>query len=357
MNILDRYLAKTVIGGTLLVLVILVALTTFFSFLGEVDRIGTGDYGLTDALEYTLLSVPQQAWEVFPVAALIGTLLGVGGLASSSELVVMRASGLSLLQLARSALLGAVLLAAIALTLGDVVAPPAEQYAQYRRAVALYGELSVAGSQGVWARDGRTFVNVRQLSDQQQRIDGIFIFEFDDDGRLVRSVQASAARYSADGWSLENVEETLVAPDGTTRTTTDPVRAWDTQLSPDLLNLFVVDPGSLSALGLGRYVDYLQRNGLDATRYEHAYWAKLVAPVSVLVMVLLALPFTMGEDRGGGAGKRLMIGLLIGVAFFMANRVLSFSGAVFDLDPVLLAWAPTAVLAAIALWSLSRNRI
>lgn len=357
MSILDRYLAKTVVGGTLLVLAILIALTTFFAFLGEVDRIGTGDYGLTDALEFTLLSIPQQAWEVFPVAALIGTLLGVGGLASGSELVAMRASGLSLLQLARSAVIGGVALAVVALLLGDIVAPPAEQYAQYRRAVAVYGELSVAGGQGVWARDGRTFVNVRQLSDQQQRIDGIFIFEFGDDGRLVRSVQASAARYGTDGWSLENVEETEVAADGTTSTARAAVRAWDTQLSPDLLHLFVVDPGALSALGLNRYVDYLKSNGLDATRYQHAFWSKLVAPVSVIVMVLLALPFTMGQDRGGGAGKRLLFGLLIGVAFFMANRVLSFSGAVFELNPVLLAWAPTAVLAAAAFWALSRNRI
>ena len=354
MTILDRYLAKTVIGGTLLVLLVLVALTTFFGFLGEVDRIGTGDYGLTDAIEYVLLSIPQGAWEMFPVAALIGTLLGLGGLASGSELVAMRAAGLSLLQVARAAVVGGVLLAIVALLLGDVVAPPAEQYAQYRRAVATYGELSVAGGQGVWARDGRAFVNVRQLS-AGQRIDGIYLFEFDDEGRLRRAAQAAAARYSADeGWALENVEETLIDVDGTTRTVAEPLRRWQTELSPDLLNLFVVDPGSLSAVGLYRYVAYLQSNGLDATRYQHAFWAKLVAPVSVIVMVLLALPFVTGSQRSGAASRRLMIGLLIGVAFYMTNRVLGYSGEVFDLNPVVLAWLPTLALAAATLFALTR---
>lgn len=354
MNILDRYVAKTVILGTALVLFILIALTAFFSFLGEVGRIGTGDYGLTDAIEYVLLSIPQQAWEMFPVAALIGTLVGLGGLASGSELVAMRAAGISLMQLARASVFGAVLLAIIALLLGDVVAPPAEQYAQYRRAVAAYGELSVAGGQGVWARDGRTFVNVRQLSDGQ-RIDGIYIFEFDDEGRLRRSAQAVAARYSADGWALENVEETVIDAEGVASTTSESVRRWDTELSPDLLNLFVVDPGSLSAVGLYRYVTYLNANGLDATRYQHAFWAKLVAPISVIVMVLLALPFVTGSQRSGGASRRLMLGLLIGVAFFMVNRVLGFSGAVFDLNPVVLAWLPTLVLATAALYALRRG--
>lgn len=355
MSIFERYIAKTVVGGTLLVLLILIALTAFFSFLGEVDRIGTGSYGVTDALEYTALSTPQLAWEMFPVSALIGTLLALGVLAQGSELVAMRAAGISLLQIARAAVAGALLLAVVALLIGDFIAPPAEQYAQSRRALATHGEVSIAGGQGVWARDGRAFVNVRQLSDPR-RIDGVQIFEFAEDGRLARSVRAAFARYTADGWQLELVEETRIAPDGSARTAALPTLRWDTELSPDLLNLFVVEPESLSALGLNRYVQYLQANGLDATRYQHAFWAKIVAPVSVLVMVLLALPFVSGSQRSGAASKRLMIGLLIGVAFFLVNRVLGYSGEVFDLNPVLLAWLPTALLASAALLVLARIR-
>lgn len=355
MSILERYLAKTVIGGTLLVLLVLVALGVFFDFLGEVARVGEGAYGIREAMEYVLLSSPQMAWEMFPVAALIGTLMALGGIAAGSEIVAMRAAGISLLQIARATVVGALSLAVVCFALGDFIAPPAEQYAQARRALALYGELSQAGREGVWARDGDSYVNVRNLGDAR-RVDGIFIFEFGDGNRLERSTQATAARFGPDGWALENVEATTIAPDGTATTASHEMLAWETQLSPDLLNLFVVDPGSLSALGLREYVDYLVRNGLDARRYQHAFWAKLVAPVSVLVMVLLALPFVAGSQRTGSVGQRLMIGLLIGVGFFMINRVLGFSGEVFALDPVFVAWLPTAVLAAAALVTLARMR-
>lgn len=356
MTILERYLAKTVITGTLMVLMVLVALGAFFNLLGEMGRIGNADYGMVEALSYVLLSTPQLAWEMFPVSALIGSLLALGALATGSELIAMRAAGISLLKLARAAAAGAALLALVALLLGDFIAPPAEQYAQSQRALALHGELSIAGRQGVWARDGNAFVNVRQLS-SEQRIDGIFIFEFSEDGQLTRATQAAAARFQPPGsWALESVEETEFLRDGRTRTASWPTRDWDTQLSPDLLNLFVVDPGSLSAVGLSRYVQYLQRSGLDARRYQHAFWSKLVAPFSVIVMVVLAVPFVSGSQRSGGTGQRLLIGMLIGVGFYMVNRVLGFSGEVFNLNAVFVAWLPTLALGAAALFALARMR-
>lgn len=355
MSILERYLAMAVIGGTLLVLLVLVSLGAFFNFLGEVTRIGSGEYGMLQAVEYVLLSTPLQAWEMFPVAALIGTLMALGSLASGSELIAMRASGISLLQIARASAFGAVLLAVTCLLLGDVIAPPAEQYAQSRRALAQHGEFSIAGGQGVWARDGTTFVNVRQLSDER-RIDGIYFFEFDNDGRLARSAQARAARFDSEGWALEGLEETLIDGQGRARIGSFPAYRWNTQLSPDLLNLFVIDPGSLSVLGLREYVSYLSSNGLDARRYQYAFWSKLVAPFSVIVMVVLALPFVSGSQRSSGAGKRLLIGMLIGLAFFMVNRVLGFSGEVFQLNPVIVAWLPTLVLGSAAVFALSRMR-
>jgi len=332
-----------------------VSLGAFFSFLGEVSRIGSGDYGTLRALEFVLLSMPLQAWEVFPVAALIGTLLALGNLAAGSELVAMRASGMSLLRIGRSAAIGAAAMAVICLLLGDLIAPPAEQYAQSRRSLAVNCELASAEGQGVWARDGRTYVNVRQLSDART-VDGIWFYEFDEDGQLRRTAQAAAARFDADGWSLEGVQETHILDDGQARTAYHSTLRWNTRLSPDVLNLFVVDPGSLSVFGLRDYVDYLQENELDASRYQHAFWSKLVAPGSVIGMVLLALPFVAGHARSTTASQRLLVGLLIGVAFFLVNRVLGFSGEVFRLDPVVVAWLPTAVLASAAVLALARMR-
>lgn len=353
-TILDRYIIRTVVAGTLVVLLILVGLGTFFDFLGEVDRIGTGEYGAMEAIQHVLSSMPLMAWEMFPIAALLGTLLALGGLAAHGELVAMRASGRSLVGIARAGVLGGALLAVLSVLLGDVIAPPAEQYAQAQRALAQHERLTIAGGQGVWARDGRQYVNVRQLSDGR-RIDGIFIYEFGPDDRLERSVQAAAARYEAGEWLLESVEETHFTQAGT-RVTRHAEWPWNTQLSPDLLSLFVVDPDSLDIAGLWHYIDYLERNGLDARRYQFAFWSKIVTPVSIMVMILLALPFVAGPQRSAGTGTRLLIGMLIGTGFFMVNQVLGFSGEVFELNPMFVAWLPTVVLAMAAGFALTRIR-
>lgn len=353
MGILDRYLARHLIGATLLVALLLVTLSAFLLLLGQLDNL-TGDYRLPQAFQYVLLSMPQQLYELLPMAVLLGALIGLGQLASGNELLVMRAAGMSVLRVARGALVGGVLIAIIAVLLGEFVAPSSEQYARAMKNYARMQRVSWLGSSGVWARDGDRFVNVRDMlrEDELRRVQ---VYEFDESGNLKRALFAREAIADEQGWRLNNVAVTSFDGAGTEASRENSV-AWSTLLNPSLLRLFVVDPDTLSLQGLQRYMAYLERNGLETRRYEQAFWTKVVIPFSILTMVLLAVPFVFGPLRSTGQGQRVIFGVLIGVGFYVFNLTLAQSGLVFGLNPLVSAWLPTVLFAGGSLFALSRVR-
>lgn len=354
MTILDRYLATYVIGGALLVLFVLSSLGAFINFVGQLHNVGTGHFVLVDAFKFAVLAMPQQAYDMFPIAVLVGSLLGLGSLAANNELVVVRTSGVSMFRVSIAVIIGGLFLATTCGVLGEFVAPPAKRYAESQRTLKLYDRLSLLGREGIWARDGEMFVNVGQIV-AQGSIRGIYIFKYDQDGRLVSMSRASGATFADGKWSLLGVRRTQLTADGAEVATVRKAD-WSTLINPDLLKLFVVDPGDLSSRGLLEYIEYLHGNGLDATKYEVAFWAKLVAPLSVLVMVVLALPFVFGPLRSVGAGQRLFVGMLGGIGFYLLNNTILHSGEVFHLNPVVTASAPTFLLALISGFAVARIR-
>ena len=123
MSLLDRYIVRAILGPVLLVMSVLLALGALFVFIDQQDDIGTGHYTAASAVWYTLLNLPQQAYQLLPITALIGSLLGLGSLARGSELTVIRATGVSIARLAGSALIAAALLIGAAVLLGEFLAP------------------------------------------------------------------------------------------------------------------------------------------------------------------------------------------------------------------------------------------
>ncbi|MGD8379434.1 MAG: LPS export ABC transporter permease LptG [Gammaproteobacteria bacterium] len=351
MKLVDRYLAKSVIAGSLMVLLVLVALSGFVTFVGEFEDIGVGTYSLLDAVEFVLLRVPHDVYQVLPMAVLLGSLLGLGGLASHNELMVMRTGGISIGRLTLSAMLGALVMSLGAVVLAEFVFPPAQQYAEAMKAREMWHPVSVAGRSGLWARDGDTFVNVRTMS-REGRLSGIYLFRLNDRHELVYAGHAAAATYSGK-WRLKGLKATRFS--GNDAEVADRgEETWQTGLDPRLLDLFTVDPNSLSISGLYRYMRFLEGNGLNASRYRLALWGKLVMPISLLVMVMLAIPFVFGPLRSAGTGHRLVVGMLAGIAFYVVNNMLMNSGEVFGLNPVLTASLPTLILALIAGAALQR---
>ncbi len=345
MQILDRYIARSVAFSTLVVLGVLLTLFTFFAFMDEAGKIGKGDYGTLKALEYVLLTTPRLAYQLFPMCALLGATIGLGVLASNSELVAMRAAGVSLLQIVRSVMKVGLLFVVLTLIIGEGVAPAAERYAQTLRSVAISSKLTLRGKEGLWARDGDSFVNVRNLL-PGERLGQIFIFQRDAQHRLVNMVRAQSAVYRKGGWVLQGMVSSHISDQGVTSAQVAEA-PWDTQLSPDLLNVVTVKPNTLSIFGLYDYVHYLQENGLDAATYEQALWGKVVAPLVTAVMVFLAIPFVFGPLRSVGVGHRILVGTLVGVGFYILNQMFTYMGLVFGFNPLLSALAP-ALLAFMA---------
>ncbi|MEM7284127.1 MAG: LPS export ABC transporter permease LptG [Pseudomonadota bacterium] len=352
MGILDRYLVKAILQSVALVLLVLLALGIFVSFVGQLDNIGTGTYDLTDAVVYVLLTIPKQAFDMLPVAALLGTLLALGQMATHSELIVMRASGISLFRMSRTVLIAGVLLAMLAGTLGEFIAPPAEQYARSSRALALDDRLSIAGGRSAWIKDQQTIINVDELRGSQD-LGGVYLFEFDEAHQLKRISRAASADVGSDGeWRLSDIQETTFESDKVSGRSVFQ-RDQPTILRPELVGLSVVDPDSLASRGLRSYVSYLQQNALDSHRYEVAYWSRLSEIASVIFMTALALPFAFGSLRSAGTGQRLLVGVLIGVAYVLASKTMSNSGEVFGFNPFVAAWLPAlslALLSTILIW-------
>jgi len=352
MKILDRYLALAVIAGSLMVLTVLMALTLFVGLVGQLGNVGTGDYDLVTAAAYVVLGLPGQAVDLMPVAVLIGTLLGLGALASQNELTVMRAAGMPISRVARGAVYGGLLLAAACVLLAEWVAPPAERHADSMRAAALYQNVNILGRGGAWLREGDQFINTRQATAVSQ-VEGLYLYEFDEDNRLTRAAHASQARHQAGAWRLDAVSETRPGEDRV-ESSFNETMDWESGVGPELLGLISVSPDMLSARGLWRYIQYLEGNNLDADAYRIAFWFKLVIPLALPVMVLLAMPFLFGSLRSAGAGQRLMVGLVVGIGFYLVNITLLNVGAVLPLTPFLVAWLPTLLLLGVSLGILRR---
>lgn len=352
MKVIRRYLFRSIIGTIALVMGVLLGIAAFVEFVTQIDDIGIGRYGIFQVIIYTLLKLPRLANEMLPMAVLLGALLGLGGLANHGELVILRASGVSVFRLARSVMWTGMVLSVGALILGEFVGPPLDNYARQYRAEAKHADDAVTTGQNAWIRDGDTFLNVSRLSDDF-RLGGVYLYRLNQDGTLAAIGRADSAGIDdANQWVLSNFEETSFIDSGV-RTRKVRRLTQPNNLSADLIGLTVVRPDSLTGTELLRYVRYLKRNELDTRRYEVAFWGRIAAAAAVTPMCVLALPLVFGRMRSSGSGARMVVGLMVGLAYFLASRGLADGGQVYELDPVVVAWLPTVALTAatwVALW-------
>ncbi|HEY4645348.1 MAG TPA: LPS export ABC transporter permease LptG [Steroidobacteraceae bacterium] len=356
MKILDRYLIGTVLLYSAMVLGVLLTLGGLFVFIGQQDDIGVGDYSAANALLFSLLSLPQQAFELMPIAVLIGALLGLGALARGSELVVVRAAGVSVMRTARAVAMGGLVILVFTAALGEFVAPPLQKFARQQKAFSKFSDVSFAGSGSAWIKDGETMISVQEQTGDQL-FGGVFVFRFDGPQQLKSVGQASNATVEQDSreWRLEGYRETRFEGDRV-EVIAESRAMLTTRVDPGFLGLAVSEPRQLPSLGLMRLIRHLHANGLETGTYEFAFWSRIARTCAIIVVALLAVPFAFGPLRTAGAGARMVIGVLIGVAFFLVQRTLESGALVFDLDPVVLAWIPTAMLALVTTALMARTR-
>jgi lipopolysaccharide export system permease protein len=349
---LDRYVGRWVLGGTLLALGVLLALVTVFALMDQLDDVGKGHYDLAAMAEYLVLTTPRRAYELIPVAALLGTLLGLGVLASHSELTVIRSAGVSGWRVGGAALKAAAVPILAGVLLGELVAPVADDLAEARRSIAVTSQIALKTRTGFWARDGRSFVNIREVL-PDRRLAGVYVYEFDEQRRLRSATRAERARPDGQAWVLEGVTESGISPAGVVRRSADE-RPWDVSLSSDFVGFAVARADRASSADLARYIRFLRANGQDAAVYELALWVKQIMPFTAAAMVLLGVPFVLGPLRSVGIGQRILAGALVGVAFHIVSQASSQLGLVYGLPTVLGAMAPTGLVLLLAAWLLRR---
>jgi lipopolysaccharide export system permease protein len=352
MTILQRYIAKTILTSTGLVLLVLLGLYTFMDFVAELDDLGKGQYQLADVLAYLALSMPKRIYELLPIAALLGSVLGLGNLASQSELVVMRAAGISIQGINKAVMIVAISLMVLALFVGEVIRPSAEQSARELQSMAQTGTVGSRSDNGFWTRDGTHFNHIdRVLPDG--RFEGVSIYEFDNEHRLRVVTQAKEASYDGENWTLSEVIQSNLDKDGVSVKAVEYAK-WRSQLNPGMLNVVVVPPEFLSVWSLVEYIDYLKLNHQSVGQYEMAFWMKVLMPLSSAVMVFLAVPFVFGPLRSTPIGARILVGALVGIAFHLFNQSFQHLGLVFDVLPWLAASLPTLLFAGVGYYWMKR---
>lgn len=344
MSILFRYVLREVLGATLLALVALTALFTFFDFISELADAHTETYTPLLASLFVALNVPGRMYELVPVALLVGGLFAWNRLTLASEFTVMRAGGLSTRRLG-GWMLGIGLAVGVAtLLFGEYVTPHAERAAQQLKVRATSGVVAQEFQTGLWAKDGRTFINIRELLPDASLVD-VRLYEFDEDFRLRAMRRAERAQWLDGHWVLRQVTQTIIG-ERSTRTAREPDQVWTSAVTPDLLAVLMVVPERMSIAALSTYVEHLEENHQDPERYRIALWGKLAYPVAAPVMLLLALTFAFRPPRSGGAGGRLLTGILLGMGFHLASRLAAQVA-------LLQAWpAPAAAFAPILAFSL-----
>lgn len=334
----DLYIGRVVLGTVLLTWMVLLGLDFIVGGLvPQIGDLGKGDYNFLTALTSVSYTLPRRAYTLFPTAAVIGSLMGLGQLAATSELTALRALGLSRRRLSIAVALSLALLTALMMLNGETLAPWAQRRADAVKAAAKSKDLIVAQYSGLWAREGDLFLNAQtgqEMSDGQDRwleLRDVRLYEFSKQGRLQSLAHAAVAEHRPGGWLLRNVNRTRFEAKSVVRTKV-PEERWESKLDDAALAASVARPRYLSSAALHDSISYRKRNGLDASEFEQHYWARRFYPLNVLALCLAAIPFAFGTLRSGGLGKRLFIGIVFALGFWMLQEQFVQMAGVFKFD-------------------------
>lgn len=354
MNIIERYIGKTVLSSITVTLATLVGISTLFRFIEQISHVGKGDFSFLTAALYSIYLIPQDVESFFPMAAMIGGLVGLGAMAQSSELVVMQAIGMSKSNVVNAVLKSSIALILVMMVFSEWGVPQSIRAAKELKTQAISSGEIYSNSQGIWAKDGNSFINIKQVADNGELF-GVSIFDFDDNLKLTKQTSAKSAHFAQNNWNLEDVTISYWASRKINNVDLS-FMPWSTNLSPDKLGIVKVKPERMPMSELYEYLLYLKNNDQNANRYELALWRKIFQPLNVAVMLLLALSFIFGPLRSVTMGARVILGILTGFSFFLFDRIFGSISLVYDVPAPMGAFAPTLVFSLIAMRLLTKKQ-
>jgi lipopolysaccharide export system permease protein len=321
--------------------------------MNELEDIGRGNYGILQAMFYVLMELPRDVYQLFPMAGLIGCLMGLGLLASSSELVVMRAAGVSLWQITRAVFIAILIMVGIVTVLGEAIGPHTILHGERFKALERSGGQAVATTGGVWLRDGQDFIRI-QIVQATNELAGVTRYSFNSQHQMTGVTYAANAHYKHGVWQLQQVLESKIAADGTITTSKAPTGTWLMQLNPSVLKIAQVDPDEMTLSKLYQWIEYRKQNGLRYNNYSLTLWQRIFQPLATCVMMLLAIPFIFGPLRSATMGLRLVSGVIVGFGFYILNQVFGPISLVYQFPPILAAIVPMLLFAGVGILFIRR---
>lgn len=351
MHRISRHIARTVFSATLVVLAVVLALDVIGTFLGEIEDIDA-DYNMVEILIYTGLSMLGRVYDYLPYVVLIGCLVGLGALANASELVVIRSAGVSVGRIIWMVLKPVLWFIAFGVFLAEFVIPYTDQFSESRRALAQGERQALQTERGLWNREGNEYMYFNAVQPNGV-LYGVTRYQFDGNQRLLEASYADQAIYQRGYWQEEDVAYTRMEEQQTV-TGEQRFRRWDTELTPTLLNIVALEPESLSVRNLYFYAQYLGDQELDNGQYRLAFWQKLLQPLAIVSLVLIAISFIFGPLREVTMGQRIFTGVAFGILFRLTQSLLGPSSLLFGFSPIVAAAAPIVGSTVLGIYMLRR---
>jgi len=352
-NVLTGYIVREILKGSFISLLLLLTLFNLFTFSDELSDLGKNGYDLKHIFYYLALTSPTVFYELMPASALLGSLFILGAMGNNRELIAMRAAGLSVFDIIKATLLAGVVLVAVSILVGELVAPDAQKEAQILKTTIDGKKVMLNDLYGLWLREDKRFINVREIQDNGNLVD-ISIYDVDDTQHLYQTTHAEQAIFLGNQqWRLVNIKQSLISTEKMQVVTRDEM-PLKSAIAPDLLQLAVVNPNNLSILDLAKYVDFLKDNHQKSQQFELALWGRVVNPLVTFIMLLVSAPFVIGIKRGISVGGRMLIGVVIGMGFNIIDKIVGHLGLIYDLNPPFIAFMPSLIMLALASYAIQR---
>jgi lipopolysaccharide export system permease protein len=342
MTIYRYYIAKQVIKSILMVLLLLLAIESFIELAQQLKDVGRGNYTLSHVAFVVPMAVLSKVYQLFPMAALIGSIIGLGRLASRNELIALHSAGMSLWQITAAVMSGAILLTVLMILPGESLAPYALDVATAVKSRALSkGNTLKTSHHGTWIRDGNNFIHIQTLETGSQWRDVTRYF-FDQQHELQLASFAKRGEFLNGHWQFYDVQQSRFEPQRVSRETFAQ-QVWNLRLDPRMMGLIDIEPAQQSLPQLYNSVQFRKHSGQDAGPFEFAFWRRLMLPIATLVMIMLAVPVVDGPLRSVTMGVRVFAGIGVGFVFYMLNQFLGPMSLVYQVPPILAAVMPVVV--------------
>lgn len=357
MKILNHYIVKVLLFHTLGVMGVWIGVYGFFNFINEIDSIGQHNYTTLSAIIHVVSGLPAIVYSHSSVVILLGCLLGMGHLAATSQLVIVRSCGVSIMQIVGKVVSTALIFIFVIILLGEFIVPLSTQYAESFRAEALGRNTTTTNQKGFWLKDGNTIIHVGKKIDGQVFGD-VTLIQLAKTNQIDAIFHADKALFDHHHLNLEKTKYYQFSQnDKFSKIQFKNIQKHSAKVSfgQTLIQSLEKKPNELSSWELYQHIDFLKENNLTSNTFKIELYKRLIKPITLVAMLLLSLLFIFGSLRDATLGKKIFLGMIIALFFELSSRIAAAVSLRFDYDPLFSASLPSLVVLAVALFLLKRK--